>query len=147
MSNSKQFSKIQAMSTTSNLELAADKIETMDVRIYDNGGKTADRYTAVYMDEPERQKGLYACVGMDDRPFSPQGFGQHGVAMPGAHLGKRIDFADLPKDCQRLVRQDLFGHVNSMQVEAAKSRSLRAARVVGSSSEKPQTRIAKSRSI
>lgn len=132
------------MSATSNLELTAEQIEVMDVRIYDNGGKTIDRYTAVYMDEPERQKGLYACVGMDAHPFSPQGFGQHGAAIPGAHLGKRIKFIDLPRDCQQLVRQDLDGHIDGMEVEAAKSRSLRAARAAG---KKPQTGIAKSPSI
>jgi hypothetical protein len=76
------------------------------IKIYDNGGKTADRYTVVYMTERERD-GTYAAVGMSEQPFHPQGFGQHCTAMPGPHLGKRIPFAALPLDCQRLVRQDL----------------------------------------
>ena len=78
-----------------------------NVRIYDNGGKTADRYTAVYMDSPERAAGMFQCVGMSENPFHPQGFGQHSSAMPGKHLGKRIAFEALPKDCQRLVMRDL----------------------------------------
>lgn len=78
-----------------------------NVRFYDNGGKTADRYTAVYMGYPERQPGVYAARGMSENPFHPQGFGQFTSAMPGRHLGKRIKFSQLPKDCQALVTQDL----------------------------------------
>jgi hypothetical protein len=78
-----------------------------NIRCYDNGGKTADRYTVVYMDHPVRATDCYECVGMNASPFHPQGIGQHGVAMPGRHLGKRITFAELPGDCQRLVLRDL----------------------------------------
>lgn len=76
------------------------------VRIYDNGGKTADRYTAVYMDQPERQPNTFAAVGMSERPFHPQGFGQHCTAMPGRHLGRRVNRMDLPQDCRLLLKQD-----------------------------------------
>jgi hypothetical protein len=76
------------------------------IRIYDNGGKTFDRYTAVYMGWPEGC-GLYAARGMSEHPFHPQGFGQFCAAMPGRHLGKRIAFAELPTDCQRLIQSDL----------------------------------------
>ena len=76
------------------------------VRLYDNGGKTFDRYTAVYMNEPEG-RGVYGARGMSEDPFHPMGFGQYCTAMPGRHLGKRIAFEALPKDCQRLVMQDM----------------------------------------
>lgn len=79
----------------------------MNIRIYDNGGKTCDRYTVIFMDCPEYQPGTYAAVGMNERPFHPQGFGQHCTAMPGRHLGRRIKFEDLPPDCQKLVLADL----------------------------------------
>jgi len=79
---------------------------TMNIRCYDNG-KTFDRYTVVYMDCPEKQYKTYMCVGMSEHPFNPQGFGQHGSAMVGRHLGKRIKFEELPVDCQKLVKQDL----------------------------------------
>lgn len=75
------------------------------VRIYDNGGKTWDRYTAVFMMLPEYKAGEYAAVGMSEDPF--YGFGQHCTAVPGRHLGKRIKFEQLPVDCQRLILQDL----------------------------------------
>lgn len=76
-------------------------------RLYDNGGKTIDRYTAVYMMLPERETNTFSAVGMSETPFSPSGFGQHCTAMPGRHLGLRIKFEDLPADCQRLILQDL----------------------------------------
>ena len=77
-----------------------------NIRIYDNGGKTIDRYTVVYMDCPEGG-GLYGARGMNAHPFHPQGFGQYCAAMPGRHLGLRITFEELPRDCQRAVLQDL----------------------------------------
>ena len=77
------------------------------VRLYDNGGKSFDRYTAVYMKEPERSPNTYNARGMSENPYHPQGFGQCCSAMPGRHLGKRITFDELPPDCQRLVRGDM----------------------------------------
>jgi hypothetical protein len=77
------------------------------IRCYDNGGETCDRYTVIYMDQPERAPNTFACVGMNAEPFHPQGFGQHSTAMPGAHCGKRVPFATLPEDCRKLVQQDL----------------------------------------
>lgn len=74
------------------------------VRIYDNGGQTFDRYTAVYMNEPEG-RGLYGARGMSENPF--EGFGQYCSATPGRHLGKRISFDALPAPCQKLVLSDL----------------------------------------
>ena len=106
------------------------------VRIYDNGGETVDRYTVVYTGRaaPKRAMGRgptqYPYLGMSGEPFHPQGFGQHGHSdnqpvdtlppnanrAPGyhwppaigrrCHLGKRIEWADLPHDCKRAVWQD-----------------------------------------
>lgn len=80
-----------------------------NLKIYDNGGETLDRYTAVYMDQPEYQPGTFYARGMSENPFHPQGFGQGCIAMPGRHLGKKIKFEQLPKDCQKLILQDLKG--------------------------------------
>jgi hypothetical protein len=77
-----------------------------NVKIYDNGGKSFDRYTAVYTDQKERS-GLFTCLGMSEHPFHPQGFGQHSTAQLGRHLGKRIEFSELPADCQKAVLQDI----------------------------------------
>jgi hypothetical protein len=78
-----------------------------NVRIYDNGGKTFDRYTAVYLDFPERDGLSYVARGMSENPSHPQGFGQFCTAMPGRHLGKRIKLDDLPPDCKILVLSDI----------------------------------------
>ena len=84
------------------------KKEKLNIRCYDDGGKSVDRYTVVYMDWPENKPGrFYSCVGMSDAPFHPQGVGQHSIATVGRHLGKRIQFEDLPEDCRELVRRDL----------------------------------------
>lgn len=71
-------------------------------RLYDNGGKSFDRYTVVFMDCPEYQPGTFMCFGMSDNPYT--GFGQHGIAVPGKHLGKRIRMEDLPEKCQEFLR-------------------------------------------
>ena len=87
-----------------------------NVRLYDNGGATNDRYTAVFMDRPERAqyagfgrplKRLYEALGFNAAPFHPLGFGQHTSAEPGRHLGKRVELADLPEDAQKFVLQNL----------------------------------------
>jgi hypothetical protein len=77
------------------------------VEVYDNGGETLDRYTVVYLNEPEAKPETFAARGMCSQPFHPQGFGQMVTAMRGDHLGRRIRFEQLPKDCQKLVLQDL----------------------------------------
>jgi hypothetical protein len=71
-----------------------------NLRIYDNGGKSFDRYTIVFLDRPEHGD-MLECLAMSENPFHPQGFCQHSMAMLGAHLGKRIRFDQLPTDCQR----------------------------------------------
>ena len=47
------------------------------------------------------------CLGMNANPFSPSGFCQHGNGFPGKHNGKKIEFKDLPDDCQKAVENDL----------------------------------------
>ena len=90
------------------------------IRAYDNGGTSADRYTVVYTGR-YRGKGWFQHVGMSALPFHPQGVGMHGESerqidtnksgfAPAIgrknHLGKRITFAELPPDCQKLVLAD-----------------------------------------
>lgn len=75
------------------------------IRCYDDGGRSADRYTVVYLFSPERAYRSYSAIGMNSMPF--HGIGMHCTAAPGKHLGKRIRFADLPIDCQKAVTQDL----------------------------------------
>lgn len=84
------------------------------IEVYDAGDDGVyDRYTVVFLKEPERQEDMFACVGMSEHPFHPQGFGQHSTAMRGPHLGKVISFDQLPPDCQKLVRRDLADEIPS----------------------------------
>lgn len=76
--------------------------------IYDNGGKSVDRYTVVYDAlSTVGRTDLFESLGMSDNPTHPQGIGQHSACLPGAHLGKRIEFSDLPADCQAVVEEEL----------------------------------------
>jgi len=86
------------------------------IKVFDNGGKTYDRYTCVFskksiIDKEDRKYygTRFMFVGMSEDPFHPLGFGQHGELEPqhiGSHLGKRIKFDALPEDCKKLVIQD-----------------------------------------
>jgi hypothetical protein len=66
------------------------------IRVYDNGGKSIDRYTVVFMDEPSEQTNCWNCVGMSHDVTTPQGFYQHTECKLGRYLGKRIQFSELP---------------------------------------------------
>lgn len=86
-----------------------DFIDGHPIKVYDDGGKTLDRYTVVFMDQSAHSficGRSFVCLGMNAAPFHPQGFCQHSQARIGSHLGKRIEFAALPEDCQKAVRQE-----------------------------------------
>lgn len=99
------------------------------VRCYDNGGKTADRYTVCFTGRAAKMSGAgimpdqWPLLAMSGSPFHPQGVGMHshtnfrpadvvGGAWGGpaigrrCRLGKRIPFRQLPADCRKLVLQD-----------------------------------------
>ena len=87
-------------------------MKTTDLRCYDNGGETVDRYTIL----PPGKRGLHSRltpdghalwegIAADETPFHPQGFGQHIEAVAGPHLGARIPFDQLPAEVQRFARQ------------------------------------------
>ena len=82
------------------------------IHIYDNGGRSFDRYTVVFTGNYKDRNGYCDYLGMSENPYHPQGFGQHGgsdtiIDYPSyKHLGKKITFDKLPKDCQRAVIDD-----------------------------------------
>jgi hypothetical protein len=85
------------------------------IRCYDNGGKTADRYTVCYTGRYKKESRQFEYVGMSAFPFHPLGIGQHGSTEnqscdrpTSSHLGKKINYSKLPEDCQKLVMQDYF---------------------------------------
>ena len=80
------------------------------VHCYDNGGKSADRYTVVFTGRyRKRTAGEFLHIGANANPFHPQGIGMHcssptQIDWPTyGHLGKKITFDQLPDDVQRLA--------------------------------------------
>ena len=81
------------------------------IRVFDNGGKTFDRYTVVFSHAHSfGLRGYTVGVGMSENPFHPRGFGQHfeykNHEYNGRSGGKRITFNELPEKCQGLVLSD-----------------------------------------
>lgn len=82
--------------------------------IFDNGGRSFDRYTVLYVPAPGEDWLGY--LAASTHPFDPQGFGQHGE-MPlhearayryrAAANRESAKWSSLPPDVQRIVRQDL----------------------------------------
>lgn len=70
------------------------------MKIYDNGGKTWDRYTVFEYNPQEynRVDGVttYECLALSDNCDKPDGFSQWSYASKGRHLGKLVKLEDLP---------------------------------------------------
>ena len=96
-----------------------EAIDHPQLRVYDNGGESCDRYTVLRLDwleskecilptsSPAHYEHHVMAIGMSENPTHPQGFGQHTSAMDGSHLGKRIAFRDLPTSCQEVAKHFL----------------------------------------
>lgn len=67
------------------LKHARKKTSSIMITIYDNQGKTIDRYT-IFIDSDTE------CIGAD---LNGDGFYQHGEGIKGRHLGKQIALKDL----------------------------------------------------
>lgn len=70
------------------------------IAVYDNGGKTIDRYT-IYVNIKHDLGQQYEClaVGTD-----PQGFSQWCSGVLGPHNGKKLTFEQLPEHIQKHVQ-------------------------------------------
>ncbi len=81
------------------------------VRCYDNGGMTMDRFTVIFLDTNKmvsEQAVNYDCLCMSVHPNVPNGVCMHGTAqLPNPAVGARIEFTDLPLACQLKVREEL----------------------------------------
>ena len=65
--------------------------------IYDNGGKTFDRYTVIFSDG--------SALGLSHNPDSPQGFSQWCEAIANnKELGMEMTLAELPEHVQRHIK-------------------------------------------
>lgn len=86
------------------------------IRVYDNTGtkeESIDNLTVVFTGNYTKNTGgEHLVLALNNAPFYPQGFCQHCsykyiIDYPAyGHLGKKIKFLDLNKDCQRAILQD-----------------------------------------
>jgi len=67
--------------------------------IYDNEGRTFDRYTVIFTDG--------SALGLSSNPDSPQGFSQWGEAVEGSHLGRRIPFKEVAENVRKHIERRL----------------------------------------
>ena len=74
----------------------------MDYDVYDNQGKTADRWTVVSKEDLKNKQpnGMVDMLGLSENPGSPQGVSMFGQGQVGNHLGKKVKFSSLPKEVQ-----------------------------------------------
>lgn len=103
------------------------------VVIYDNGGKTADRYTIIDKELIGHHYvsggavNVYSYVGSSQNPTHPQGFWQHGEIEVGPddklteleHLGKIVKFGKLPVEVRNTLKNELhqdYGSQKAMQL-------------------------------
>jgi len=93
------------------------------IRVYDNGGKSYDRYTLVMPDMDTPRTNDY--WGFSENPFHPQGFGQFAGEYPLLKnydsLGKLIPIESLPEQARKFVEQ------NIKEYEDAKKSKVKAA--------------------
>ena len=69
----------------------------------------ADRYTVV-LDRAgwsTSAPNLYPSLGLSGNPDSPQGVSQFSECIPGDHLGREVEFEDLPENVREHVRRRL----------------------------------------
>ena len=77
-----------------------------NLKIYDNGGESYDRYTIIFMDT--KSKGIfgdwdYMCIiaSEDLKVYT------HHFCEDGDHLGKEITFDELPKRIKQTLKDEL----------------------------------------
>jgi hypothetical protein len=104
----------------------------MRYAIYDDGGKSIDRYTLRILTTPKefttdsettkyllRKYGKYfnEMFGFNANPFHPQGFGQYcgeyKTSRSYKHLGKLITIDQLPDQARKYVNQILKEYKNN----------------------------------
>lgn len=71
------------------------------VAIYDNGGKSRDRFSILTRSWHNAHARLVECLGLSENPSSPLGFSQFCGATRGPHLGRKIAWNDLPENVRK----------------------------------------------
>jgi len=81
--------------------------EKEEFYVYDNGGKTADRWTVFSASDLKNKQpnGMVDMLGLSENPNSPQGVSMFSQGQVGNHLGKKVKFSSLPKEVQKHISQ------------------------------------------
>ena len=79
-------------------------MELKNIEVYDNGGTTADRFTIVLLDEV--QGDVNYCICASEFPGTNSIF-THDTCIAGDHLGKVIEFSNLPEWLQTKLQEEL----------------------------------------
>ena len=82
----------------------------MNIVVYDNGGKTLDRYTIVDLNSwryDTEYKRRYDCISAST---TGAGVFLHTDCNRGRHLGKKIQFSELSEELQKAVYRDYYIH-------------------------------------
>jgi hypothetical protein len=81
------------------------------IEVYDNGGRSYDRYTVVLTNKAneydEHGRPVFDSLGLSHNPDDPQGFSQWGQALLGPHLGEPVELTNLPENVQKHIKQRL----------------------------------------
>jgi hypothetical protein len=76
--------------------------------IYDTGPDDAiDRYTVVLNETWEANPGELTMLGLSSEPAHPQGFSQFTAGIDGPHLGRTIEWADMPENVREHIARRL----------------------------------------
>jgi hypothetical protein len=86
------------------------KILLRVIAIYDNDGKTRDRYTVFFnwVEMVRRGNKFHSCMSMDATPFKSRDINMRYYGKLGRHNGKHIEQKNLPLDCQKAVTDALI---------------------------------------
>lgn len=80
-----------------------------NVKVFDNKGKTFDRFMVIFTEHYEIITGekFYQGLGMSTNPTASNGFLMEASVPMGNHLGKSIAFSRLPDECKQVVLKKL----------------------------------------
>jgi hypothetical protein len=82
-------------------EEAQDFINELRCRVYDNDGKTVDRFTVVLLDVPwDSDPMTRLALGCSEGGVA---YSEFCSAIPGRHLGKRVAFKDLDESTRKHI--------------------------------------------
>ena len=94
------------------MQYIPQKVQKQIMGIFDNGGKSIDRYTVVTVHKDGCDPNYYDMLALGDDVHSAHGFsnwtyGYFKATIKNAHLGKRITWSDLPEGHQAHIIERL----------------------------------------